>query len=107
VVVEEPFEKWGLDIISEIKPHSSKQHWYILTATGYFTQWTEAIPIIKVNEEVVIHFLEKHFITRFRMPTSLVFDNATYFSSFKLTEFFFIEESLYDMKLIISLKGMV
>jgi hypothetical protein len=37
VVVEDPFEQWGLDIIGEINPHSSKQHRYILTATDYFT----------------------------------------------------------------------
>jgi hypothetical protein len=37
VAIEEPFEQWGLDIIGEINPHSSKQHKYILTATDYFT----------------------------------------------------------------------
>jgi hypothetical protein len=87
VAVEEPFEQWGLDIIGEINPHSSKQHRYILTATDYFTHWIEAIPLVKVNEEVVINFLEKHIITRFGIPNSLVFDNATYFSSLKLSEY--------------------
>jgi hypothetical protein len=87
VVVEEPFEQWGLEIIGEINPHSSKKHRYILTTTDYFTCWTEAIPLTKVNDEVVINFLEQHIITRFGMPNSLVFDNATYFSSLKLSEF--------------------
>jgi len=76
-----------LDIIGEIHPHSSKQHRYILTTTDYFTRWTEAIPLTKVNDEVVMNFLEQHIITRFRMPNSLVFDNATYFSSLKLLDF--------------------
>jgi hypothetical protein len=35
----------------------------------------------------VISFLESHIITRFGVPESLVFDNAKYFSSLKLTEF--------------------
>jgi hypothetical protein len=35
----------------------------------------------------VISFLESHIITRFGVPQSLVFDNAKYFSSLKLTEF--------------------
>jgi transposase InsO family protein len=87
VAVEEPFEQWGLDIIGEINPHSSKQHRYILTTTDYFTRWIEAIPLVKVNEEVVINFLEQHIITRFGIPNSLVFDNATYFSSLKLSEY--------------------
>ena len=38
VMITEPFEQWGLDIIGEIKPNSSLQHKYILTATDYFTR---------------------------------------------------------------------
>jgi hypothetical protein len=87
VVVEEPFEQWGLDIIGEINPHSSRQHRYILTSTDYFTRWTKVVPLTKVNEEAIINFLEQHIITRFGVPTTLVFDNATYFSSLKLIEF--------------------
>jgi hypothetical protein len=45
------------------------------------------VSLTKVNEEVVINFLEQHIITRFGVPTTLVFDNATYFSSLKLIEF--------------------
>jgi len=40
-----------------------------------------------VNEEVVINFLEQHIITRLGIHNSLVFDNSTYFSSLKLSEF--------------------
>ena len=40
-----------------------------------------------MNEEVVINFLKEHIITRFGIPNSLVFDNATYFSSLKLSEY--------------------
>jgi len=37
ISIEEPFKQWGLDIIGDINPHSSKQHRYILTTTDYFT----------------------------------------------------------------------
>ena len=37
IVVEEPFQQCGLDVIGEIFLPSSKQHRYILTATNYFT----------------------------------------------------------------------
>jgi hypothetical protein len=76
-----------MDIIGDINPHSSKQHRYILTATDYFTCWIKAISIVKVNEEVVITFLEKYIITRFNIPNSLVFDNTNYFSDLKLSKF--------------------
>ena len=38
VIISEPFEQWGIDIIGEINPNSSSQHKYILTATDYFTR---------------------------------------------------------------------
>ena len=60
---------------------------YILTNTDYFTIWVEAIPLQKVNKDVVIEFLQDHIMTRFGVPISLVFDNASYFSWIKLTEF--------------------
>jgi hypothetical protein len=60
---------------------------YILTATDYFTHWIGAIPLVKVNEEVVINFLKRHIITRFGISNSLLFDNATYFSSSKLSDY--------------------
>ena len=55
--------------------------------SNYFTRWVEAIPLCKVNEDMVIDFLQEHIMTRFGVPISLVFDNASYFSSIKVTEF--------------------
>lgn len=47
----------------------------------------DAIPLRKVNKSEVISFLEKHIITKFGIPDSLVLDNASYFSSLKLTPY--------------------
>ena len=73
-----------MEIIGEIKPNSSLQHKYILMATDYFTRWRQPT---KVNEDAVMDFLQDHIMTRFGVPISLVFDNATYFSSIRLTAF--------------------
>ena len=56
-------------------------------ATNYFTRWVEAISLRRVNEDAVMDFLQDHIMTRFGVPISLVFDNATYFSSIRLTTF--------------------
>ena len=40
-----------------------------------------------VNTNQVLHFLETNIITRFGVPKSLMFDNASYFSSRELTKF--------------------
>ena len=53
----------------------------------YFTRWVEAILLHKVNEDAVMDFLQDHIMTRFGVPISLVFYNATYFSSIRLTAF--------------------
>ena len=87
VALEEPFQQWGLDVIGEIIPHTSKQHQDILTTTDYFTRWVEATYLRQINDQEVIEFVTHSIFTRFGIPTSLVFDNATYFSSFKLYYF--------------------
>ena len=56
-------------------------------ATDYFTRWVEAIPLRKVNEDVVMDFLQDHIMTRFGVPISLVFKNTSYSLSIKLTAF--------------------
>ena len=87
VSAERPFQQWGIDIVGPINPPSSMQHKYIITATDYFTRWVEAAPLRVVNTNQVILFLEFFIITRFGIPDSLVFDNASYFSSIELTQF--------------------
>eukprot|EP00253_Pinus_taeda_P012813 PITA_12813 len=71
VNIEQPFEKWGLDIIGEINPPSSKQHKYILTATDYFTKWVEAIPLKTANSEAIIEFIDQFIITRITQKASI------------------------------------
>jgi len=40
-----------------------------------------------VKEDEVISFIEKFIINKYGIPDALIFDNASYFSSLKLTEF--------------------
>jgi hypothetical protein len=87
VLVDFPFQQWGLDIIGPINPTSSQQHKYIITTTDYFTRWSEAAPLKVVNTSQVISFLNSNIITRFGIPECLVFDNASYFSSLDMSAF--------------------
>eukprot|EP00253_Pinus_taeda_P010488 PITA_10488 len=85
--IDQPFEQWGLDIIREITPQSSKQHKYILTATDYFTKWVVVIPLKTTNSEVIIEFIDEFIITRIGVPNALVFYNASYFFGNAMFEF--------------------
>eukprot|EP00253_Pinus_taeda_P020293 PITA_20293 len=71
VNIEQPFEQWGLDIIGEITPNSSKQHKYILTAIDYFTKWVEDIPLKTTNSEAIIEFIDQFIITRITQKASI------------------------------------
>lgn len=86
VNIEQPFEQWALDVIGEIVPHSSKQHKYILTTTDYFTKWVESIPLKVANSENIIEFIDQFFITRFVLPSALMFDNVSYFTGNAMTK---------------------
>jgi hypothetical protein len=81
VVVEAPFQQWGLDFIGQFKENSSNGYTWILTATYYFTKWVEAIPTKWATDKVVMDFLEDKIITRFSVPTKITTDNAKAFSS--------------------------
>lgn len=50
-------------------------------------QWTKAVPLKQVNDQEVISFLQQNIISRFGIPVSLIFDNATYLSLLKLYDF--------------------
>jgi hypothetical protein len=84
VAIDEPFQEWGLDVIGEISLNSSKMHKYILTPNDYFTIWNEAIPLNVINQDQVISFIEQFIITKFGVPNTLIFNNASHFYSIKL-----------------------
>jgi hypothetical protein len=61
ILVEAPFQQWGLDFIGEINPTSSGQHKWILVDTYYFYKWIEAVPTRQATDVVIIQFLENDF----------------------------------------------
>lgn len=87
VLIDEPFQQWGLDFIGSINPNSSARHTHVLNATDYFTKWVEALPVKHTTTEVVCDFLKENILERFGVPKKIIIDNASYFSSFKITLF--------------------
>lgn len=90
IVVEEPFKKWGLDLIGPVNPSSSAGHSYILTATDYITKWVKLVPTKRTTTKVVCDFLKNNILVRFSVPQRIVRDNVSYLTSYKLMMFFMI-----------------
>jgi len=64
-----PFRGWGIDLIGQIYPPSSKNHKFILVATDYFTKWVEAIALKTITSKEMIEFVKEHIVYRFGTPT--------------------------------------
>lgn len=74
-----PFEKWRIDYVGEVHPHSSKKTTYIVVATKYLTKWAEAKA---VKTDTAVHaatFMYENIISRFENLKILVSDRGTHF----------------------------
>jgi hypothetical protein len=71
-----PFRGWGIDLIGQINPPSSKGHKFVLLDTDYFTKWGEAIPLKKVTSENMVEFVKEHIIYRFGIPQTITTDQG-------------------------------
>lgn len=87
VIKSWPFRGWALDVIGEIRPTSLKQQNFILVGIYYFTKWIEMIPLVKVDQEVVVEFIQNHIIYRFGIPETITIDQGSIFVRQKLQEF--------------------
>ena len=89
VIIEGPFQQWGLNFIGLISPTSSTCHQYIITTTNYFIKWVEAKATKKTTSKVMCEFINENILVRFGVPIKLVMDNASYFSLIEITNFYF------------------
>ena len=76
-----PFRGWGIDLIGQIFPPSSKVHKFILVATDYFTKWVEVIPLKTVTSKNMVDFVREHIVYRFGIPQTITTDQGTMFTS--------------------------
>jgi hypothetical protein len=64
-LLEEPFQKWGLNFIGPIKLTSKLScNQYILVAIDHVTKWVEAQALRTNIAAVIAKFLYEHIFTR-------------------------------------------
>ena len=64
-------------MIRAIESKASNKHRFILVAIDYFTKWVEATSYASVTRNMVIRFIKKEIICRYRLPRKIITDNAT------------------------------
>ena len=89
IVVQVPFQQWGLDFIGNFKDNSSNSYSWILTATNYFTKRVEVIPTKKETGAIVMDFLEDKIIRIFGVLARIITANGLCFVSFEMSSFCF------------------
>lgn len=73
------FDKWGINYVGEVLPHSSKGMAYIVVATKYLTKWAQAKTVKTDTAANAATFLYENIISQFGCPKILVSDRGTYF----------------------------
>ena len=58
-----------------------------MVGIDYFTKWFEEIPLVNVDQENVIEFIQKHIIYRFGIPETITTDQGSVFIGRKMQEF--------------------
>lgn len=82
-----PFRGWAIYLIGDIQPTSSEVHKYTLVGIDYFSKWFKVYPLINVDQEAVISFIQNHIIYRFGISETLTTDQGTIFTGRKMVEF--------------------
>jgi hypothetical protein len=74
-----PFVVWGVDILGPF-PRAVGGYRYLFVAIDKFTKWPEATPMVSITQSVVVAFL-KSIVCRFGVPSRIITDNVTQFTS--------------------------
>jgi hypothetical protein len=82
-----PFRGWGIDMIGQINPPTSKGHKWILVVTDYFTKWVEAVPMKNVTAKDVVNFVKEHIVYHFGIPQTITTDQGSVFLVEKFKNF--------------------
>jgi len=86
-LVDQPFERVGVDLVGPMMPASQDGHRYILVMVDYATRYPEAVPLKNMTAETVAEALFNMW-TRLGLPASVLTDRGTQFTSELMAEVF-------------------
>ena len=78
VIIVGPFTKWGVDFV-DCNPTSAGGDQQIIMAVDYFTNWAEAMPIVKSDGKTTSFFIFNQIIVRFGILSEIITDHGSHF----------------------------
>ncbi|GFS10464.1 Gypsy retrotransposon integrase-like protein 1 [Elysia marginata] len=79
-LVDTPFKRVAMDIVGPINPPSEAGHRFTLTLIDYATRYAEAVPLRKIDTEIVAEALVDIY-SRLGVPEEVLSDQGTQFMS--------------------------
>jgi transposase InsO family protein len=75
----------GVDILGPF-PRAVGRYRFLFVAIDKFTKWHEATPVVSITQGAIVAFL-KSIVCRFRVPSRIIIDNGTQFTSWLFQEY--------------------
>jgi hypothetical protein len=80
ILLEKPFQKWGLHFIGHVKPASKmSDNQYIMVAINYATKWAETQALRTNIVTITAKFLYEHILIRFGCLLTIVTNQNIHF----------------------------
>ena len=73
------FDVWGIDFMGP-SPHSFG-NLYILLVVDYVSKWVEAITCPRNDATIVLGFIHKKILSKFRAPRTIISDEGNHFAN--------------------------
>ena len=73
------FYVWGIDFIRLFPPSYGNQ--YILLVVDYVSKWVEEIACPRNDANIVVGFIQRNILSRFRAPRTIISDEGSHFAN--------------------------
>ena len=79
ILVVQIFYVWGIDFMGPFPPSFGNQ--YIHMAVDYVSKWVEAIACLRNDANILVGFIQRNILSRFRAPMTIISDEESHFAN--------------------------
>nr|KYP54712.1 hypothetical protein KK1_000909 [Cajanus cajan] len=79
---------WVRDVIRQIESKVLNGHSFILVSIDYFIKKVEAISYVHVTKKVIVSFVKKNIISRYKVPSRIITYNGSNLNNKMITKLY-------------------